>query len=402
MSRQYELSHPWITFQLDLKDLDYEIWMLIGEAISKCQHIAGVPLQPGLAQQLNEIYLSKSAHATTQIEGNTLSEEEVHRRVRHELELPPSQEYLGQEIDNIVAAYNLIIDDVAYGRSLAITPDRIKDFNRLVLHNLPQKDHVIPGKIRKTSVVVGNVYRGAPAEDCEYLIERFCQWLDDLHCKTPPQLKKPVALLSAIMAHLYFAWIHPFGDGNGRTARLIEFQLLIRAGAPTVAAHVLSDFYNRTRSEYYRVLQLTSTSPYPVSSFIKYALHGFVDELREQITKIRNAQLAVVWQNYVNEQFREENTQARIRQRLLVLSLPPGHFTPMNKIRELTPHLAVLYVNKGPKTVSRDINALEKKNLIVRRRTGIMPNIALMEAFMPLIADPDADSQGDQDLSSAD
>lgn len=88
MGRTYRGTHPWITFQLNLKDLDHVSWMLLGEAISKCEHISGVPLQPAVARKLNLVYLTKGVHATTQIEGNTLSEEEVHKRIEHELVLP--------------------------------------------------------------------------------------------------------------------------------------------------------------------------------------------------------------------------------------------------------------------------------------------------------------------------
>lgn len=48
------------------------------------------------------------------------------------------------------------------------------------------------------------------------------------------------------------------GDGNGRTARLMEFQLLLEGGLPTAACHLLSNYYNRTRSRYYTVLAQTS------------------------------------------------------------------------------------------------------------------------------------------------
>jgi Fic/DOC family len=39
-------------------------------------------------------------------------------------------------------------------------------------------------------------------------------------------------LVKAILAHLYIAWIHPFGDGNGRAARLMELRILLEAGVP--------------------------------------------------------------------------------------------------------------------------------------------------------------------------
>jgi len=389
MPRRYEGTHPWITFQLDLNELNSVAWLMLGEAISKCDHIAGVPLQPQVAKQLNMVYLTKGIHATTQIEGNTLSEDQVARRINKELDLPSSEEYLGQEIDNILQAYNTIIDDVTEGRQLEITRERVEWFNEIVLKDLPLEEGVVPGKIRDDSVVVGSVYRGAPAEDCEYLLERLCEVLNDWRTRVPAEWRKPTAIICAIMAHLYLAWIHPFGDGNGRTARLIEYQLLVQAGAPTLAAHVLSDFYNRTRSEYYRQLARTSQQPYLIGGFLRYALNGFVDGLREQIDQIREQQMRVTWINYVHERFHDRNTKTAARQRALVLDLPAGKLTPRSQIPNLSPRVAAAYANKTPKTISRDLNRLTKLGLIATTRSGVTPMLGIMRAFLPVRADPD-------------
>ncbi|MFD8437425.1 Fic family protein [Streptomyces microflavus] len=391
--RQYEESHPWITFLPKIEDIHYESWLLMGEALSKFDHLAGVPLQPRTAEELSRIFLSKGAHATTQIEGNTLSEEQVRRRVDHDLELPPSQEYLGQEIDNVVTGYNRIVDDVRERRPLALTVDRITEFNKIVLKDLTGPEDAPPGTIRTTSVIVGTHYRGAPAEDCAYLLDRLCEWLDAMRKDTlDTPLERPVAVLSAILAHLYIAWIHPFEDGNGRTARLVEYQLLLQAGAPTVAAHVLADHYNKTRNAYYRELRVTSEKPhYRVTGLIKYALQGLVDGLRQQIEDVQAQQLGVTWVNYVHEAFQEKNTPACTRQRQLVLGLPAG-WTQKSSIRELNPELAVAYASKGDKAVTRDVNALEAMGLITKNKRGVItlvrPNINALRAFMPLVATP--------------
>ncbi|MFI1889849.1 Fic family protein [Streptomyces jumonjinensis] len=393
--RKYEESHPWITFHLDMTELDPPSWLLLGEALSKFDHIAGVPLQPEVAAELSGIYLSKGAHATTQIEGNTLSEQQVRRRVEHDLELPPSQEYLGQEIDNVIAGYNRIVEDVVERRPLALTVDRITEFNKIVLEGLTEEGDAPPGKIRTTSVLVGNVYRGAPAEDCEHLLDRLCTWLSEMRQQTAgTPYERSTIVLSAILAHLYIAWIHPFEDGNGRTARLVEYQLLLQAGAPTVAAHVLADHYNKTRNVYYRELRRTSQErPYKVGGLIKYALQGLVDGLRQQIEEIQGQQLGVTWVNYVHDAFHEKNTPACARQRKLVLSLPVTGWTPKSGIRELTPALAVDYAGRGEKTVTRDINALESMGLIMRTKRGVVtmvrPRVNVLRAFLPLVADPD-------------
>ena len=228
--RPYSGSHPWISFAIDMDRLAAMDFVRLGEALSKCDHIAGVPLPPDIAKTLHMIYLVKGIHATTQIEGNSLSEDEVRARVEGDLPLPESQEYLGKEIDNILAACNLVAEELAAGRNMRLTRERIELFNEMVLDGLPRKEDVIPGKIRTKGVGVGNVYLGAPAGDCEFLLEELCGWLEQLVEDAGPDWHRPIGLLRAILAHLYLAWIHPFGDGNGRTARLVEVRLLRNAG----------------------------------------------------------------------------------------------------------------------------------------------------------------------------
>ena len=110
-------------------------------------------------------------------------------------------------------------------------------------------------------MVVGS-YRGAPWQDCEYLVgDGRCEWLESGDFEPPNrEWEIPYALLKAVMAHLYIAWIHPFDDGNGRTARLMELQILLAAGVPMPATHLLSNHYNATRAEYYRQLDAASAS----------------------------------------------------------------------------------------------------------------------------------------------
>src|SRR5680860_933902 len=149
--KQYLETHSHVDFRLDLRPLGPGTWALLGEAKSQAQHIAGALVSPERADELMKVYLSKGVLATTAIEGNTLSEEEVRRILDHTLDLPA-----------------------------------------------------------------------------------------------------PLAIVKAIVAHLYLAWIHPFGDGNGRTARLVELQILLAAGFPVPACQLLSSHYNQTRAEYYR------------------------------------------------------------------------------------------------------------------------------------------------------
>lgn len=387
--RTFERTHPWISYRCDLGKAGVELWLALGEAASKCEHISRVPLRPATAQALHQLYLAKGAAATTAIEGNTLSEEEVLQAVEGRLVVPPSKQYLKQEVENIIAACNGISKQLADGTQPEISPKLLCDYNRQVLEKLPLKKDVIPGGLRTHSVVVGNVYRGAPAKDCPYLLDRLCDWLNgpDFQAPdgSPPGTDTVYAILRSVVAHLYLAWIHPFGDGNGRTARLLEFHILLSAGVPSPAAHLFSNHYNQTRAEYYRQLDHASKSGGDIVPFIAYAVRGFVDGLREQLETIWIQQWDVVWRNFVHERFQNRNSTTDTRQRHLALDLGDGgDWVEVGKIPELTPRLAKAYAGKTPKTVQRDLNALVEMGLLARDGRKVRARREIILAFLPL------------------
>jgi Fic family protein len=380
--RKYEISHPWLTFTLDLRNVSPRLWIALGEAQSKCQHMAGVPLQPDTAAELHQIYLARGLLATAAIEGNTLTEKEVRDLLDKKLKLPPSRKYLAQEIDNVLAGFEGILNDVKAGRFVPLSTQLIKTFNAQVLNKLSLGPEVLPGDIRKHSVGVGT-YRGAPAEDCDYLLDRLCEWLNNIH---PPEGEEIIyGLIKSVVGHVYLAWIHAFGDGNGRTARLIEAKFLLEAGVPSAAAHLLSNHYNLTRTEYYRQLDQTSKSNGDLRMFMEYAVRGFVDQLREQIGTIQEQQLMVSWVNYVHEKFGSQRTPADRRQRdvVLAMSKKAGTYIKPADIKQLDPQIAAQYATKTPKTVTRDMNRLKKLGLVEAGAIGYRARIEIMRAFLP-------------------
>lgn len=386
-NRIYQETHPWISFQLDLRRFDYTLWFQLGEVQAKCEQVAGVPLLPDVEDYLHQVFLAKGALATTAIEGNTLSEEDALGLVRGELELPPSKEYLGNEIRNIVRACNNIPEGILSGDLAELTVDRIVELNALVLHDLPLREDVSPGIIREHDVGVGR-YRGAPHQDCEHLLKKLCSWLNVESFLPNEELRIASGVLKAIVAHLYLAWIHPFGDGNGRTARLVEFQLLLLSGVPTAAAHLLSNHYNLTRAEYYRQLDLASKSGGDVSPFIQYALQGLNDGLDEQHQTIRAQQFHVFWMNHVHNSFRQKVNATDLRRRQLVVDLSDEtEPVPIARLRYLSPRIAEAYAGKTDRTIRRDVNVLEGMDLIRRNYEGVEINRELMSAFLsPVIA----------------
>lgn len=381
--RTWKQTHPWLTFSVDFSRAPSHLWITLGECQSKCEHIAGVPLRPDTAKKLYQLYLAKGVLATTAIEGNTLSEEEVLRHLQGTLKLPPSREYLAREIDNIVTGCNLILSDIKAGRVPALTSGMVKKLNQIVLDKLRLDEGVMPGEIRAHAVGVGR-YQAPPARDCEYLLDRLCEWLNSEAFNPQPEMVIVYAILKAVLAHLYLAWIHPFGDGNGRTARLVEFLILIASGVPAPAAHLLSNHYNQTRTEYYRQLDQASRSGGDALPFVLYATQGLLDGLRSQLQDIRDQHLDVAWRNYVHEAFSDKKSPSDARRRHLVLDLSQSaRPLPFSELSGVSPRIAAAYARKTAKTLSRDVKALIQMGLLAQEPGGFRACKDLIVAFLP-------------------
>jgi Fic family protein len=389
---EYLRTHPWLTFEVDLRRVSFELWMKLGAIESKVDHVTNVMVPPAAATELLGVYLAKGVHATTAIEGNSLTEEQVLNRIQKKSPLPQSLEYQGVEIDNFLAACNDLANKmIEKHNDCDLDVTGVCKFNEMVLAGLPLEDHVVPGHIRSTSVVVSD-YRGPRYSECEYLLARMCEWINGIHSENH---EVGFAVIKAVMAHLYIAWIHPFGDGNGRTARLVEVQVLLGAGVPMVAAHLLSNHYNKTRSEYYRQLSRASKSGGDVIPFLEYAIQGLLDGLIEQIKCIRKYQRDVAWKDYVYDRFREKHSMVAQRRRALALELGRKSGARIREISGLTPELAKLYATKTERTVLRDVVALRDMKLVVVRGTAVKANRKVLKAFKPRCRGKDADAAQD-------
>jgi Fic family protein len=218
-------------------------------------------------------------------------------------------------------------------------------------------------------------------------MDRLCRWLNGPDFQAPasnPEYKAPLAILKAMVAHLYLAWIHPYGDGNGRTARLLELELLLAAGFPPPVTQLLSNHYNATRTEYYRQLKRASETG-DVMDFLTYAARGFVDELTEQLDIVWRWQFDDRWEQYVYQRFGELRTETNRRRLRLTLELSKRHPEPVPRaeIPILDPRLARAYALKTTKTLTRDLNAIGKLGLIERTPGGYRAQKDIIRGFQP-------------------
>ncbi len=375
-SRQY----PHLRFEKhwNLINSDY---FILGQCESLITSVLNTPIDPTYFKEIKGVALIKGVQATTAIEGNTLTEDEI-KKVSNGEKLPPSKEYQEIEVKNILTAFYDLVNKVMSGDSdKLITPDLLCSFHRMIGAGLGDHFEAIPGKFRfgSNNVIVGK-YRGAEGVDVECLIESLCDFLRTQFRFERGDHNFMDVIIEAIVAHVYIELIHPFGDGNGRTGRLVEFYILLRGGMPDIALHILSNHYNLTRPDYYRQLQRSSETK-DLTEFIRYAIIGLRDGLVEVLKKIQKSQTQITWIKYIYDVFdglpvgKEETFK---RKRTLALEMPIHKKALLAEIPDLTIKLAKLYGQVSLKTIQRDAEEITSLGIFVKEGDKYEANISLL------------------------
>ncbi len=363
MSDKLIKKYPHLSF-IKNWELSPKSMFLLGQCQAFVQAISNAGILPQYYSELMNLSLTKGAQATTAIEGNSLSIEEVNQ-IRRGDSLPPSKDYQEKEVKNILEAYNDILDRVVnYKQTELITPSSLKRYHRIIGKSLGKYFDAIPGQFRNDNRIVGT-YRCPDHQDVDDLIDRYCNWMKkEFHYDRGQEFYEYV--IQAIVAHVYLEWIHPFGDGNGRLGRLVELYILLRGGIPNIASHILSNYYNMTRPQYYAELS-EATEKISLTSFIEYALLGFRDGLEQTLKTIQKSQLEITWQKFVYDQFSSQKMgQKEVfkRRRRLALEMPYDRWLTREELVFINPQVASNYRNVSEKTIDRDIKILLDLNLI--------------------------------------
>ena len=202
------------------------------------------PLRPEILDNLKQYFDVELTYNSNAIEGNTLTITETKVILEEGLTIGGGKslrEHL--EVINHQEAINYIEDIV--NKNLDITGRVIKDLHTIILKSIDNKN---AGIYRKNNVLIS----GSKHRPVEYmLVEEKMGELLSWYNASKEQLQ-PVEL--AALFHFKYAYIHPFIDGNGRTARLLMNLILLRNGYP------MAIIKNEDRSEYMKALEMASVN----------------------------------------------------------------------------------------------------------------------------------------------
>jgi Fic family protein len=175
------------------------------------------PLPPDLVDNLREVYNIRLTYHSNAIEGNTLTQSETQIVIEKGITIggKPLKDHL--EAINHVEAIDFI-------RDLAMDERATTEWDIRQIHGLVCKGERNAGAYRTVVMAAGSNYRYPDAVMVPELMQGFGDWLH-----SNPALH-PVEIATEI--HYRLVTIHPFQDGNGRTARLLMNLSLLRSGYP--------------------------------------------------------------------------------------------------------------------------------------------------------------------------
>jgi Fic family protein len=223
-----------------------QILNYIGEIEASREVINNAPIVPFFEKKFQSDAVIRTVHHGTHIEGNDLSLDQTKKILEGELVIANQRDI--QEVINYRNVVALL--DELRGVQGSYSPDVLKDIQRACVDKIVPLDKV--GEFRTTQVVIKNeatgdvILRPPPFNEVPYLVNDLFEWLNS------PQSTNVHSIIKAGIAHYILTAIHPFIEGNGRTARAFTTLLLVKEGYDTKRFFAFEEYFDQDPAAYYQ------------------------------------------------------------------------------------------------------------------------------------------------------
>ena len=247
------------------------------------QEIQDLPITPTVLASLRESARLRTMHYSTYIEGNKLTLEQVEGIIQKGKKFP---EFKRDEAE-ILGYYEAL----KYIKSISsiykkITEEDIKNIHALIMAGGKSKVKPTPYRTGQNAIYEGYskkiVYLPPEAKDVENLMKELVKWLNKSEQEALP------CPLRAAIAHYQFVTIHPYYDGNGRTARLLATVMLHRGGYDLKGLYSLDEYYAKNLPAYYNALSVGNSHNYylgraqaDITNWLSYFCQGMLDSFEK-------------------------------------------------------------------------------------------------------------------------
>lgn len=242
--------------------------------------LKSIPYQRSWTDALQQVQLKSEVAGTSQIEGADFTGTELDDALA--VETPEQLHTRSQrQAHCAVQTYRWIArlpDDRPIDESL------ILQVHRGIVTGCDD-DHCPPGILRAQdqNVVFGSPrHRGATGgAECA---EAFSK----LSASLANEFRQHDPLIQSLALHYHIGAMHPFLDGNGRTARAVEALLLQRAGLRDELFIAMSNFYYDEKPSYLAMLSKVRENNYDLTPFLSFGLRGIASQCHKLLRTIRN------------------------------------------------------------------------------------------------------------------
>ncbi len=222
----------------------------------------------------------RSAHSSTSIEGNPLSLEQVS-------ELAAGRDIMvrrkdKQEILNYLEALKKIPD---FAKEINLEVDDFLKIHKIITkETLENPDD--EGVFRNRPVYVVNgatgetVFSPPPTKEVPKLAKELLDWFNS------QESSEIDSVLEAGVTHYEIVRIHPFIDGNGRTARVLASLILYKRGFDVKRFFALDDYYDKDRRSYYTALNKIDQNTLDLSEWLEYFTEGVAVSIKAVKDKV--------------------------------------------------------------------------------------------------------------------
>ena len=255
----------------------------IAGALVEAKTAAGVlnrlPYLPQWIEQAHEEQLRLEAVGTTRIEGAEFTQREQDEALAPDASMRTDLTRSQRQLRAANAAYRWVRSQPSVRPT---TPELVLDIHRRMVTGCDD-DHCEPGTLRRSgaNVTFGNpVCRGAEGGD------ELAAAFGALCRAFSAEFRGHDPIIQAMAAHYHIGAMHPFDDGNGRTARALEAFMLRKAGVNDMVMVSLSNYYYEHMDEYLATLSESRSRGHDLTPFLKFALPAVAercDALAEEI-----------------------------------------------------------------------------------------------------------------------
>jgi len=249
-----------------------------------------LPVNPTVLASLRETAKLYTTHYSTMIEGNQLSPDEVKEVIILKGHFP-GRERDEHEVKGYYAALAQLEQYAAQNHP--VTEKVIQTLHALVVSD--GRARVKPTPYRDGQNVIRDgttgtiVYMPPESKDVSSLMRHMIAWI-----KTSEELPCPIV---AAIAHYQFATIHPYYDGNGRTARLLATFILHLGGYDLKGLYSLEEYYAKNLLGYYRAISIGPSHNYyfgraesDITGWIEYFIEGMAFAFEKVVSQMIESQ----------------------------------------------------------------------------------------------------------------